>query len=237
MLNMLTNARTVNFTIVQKYWLYINPIEKNPMNLYGFLILKLINNYCLIKEVISFDSLLGQLFMVELLQEEEAEVLSTATKPPGIVILGQNIYTKARLINEIFNRNLFPLEFSESEKNGNYRSVQFKHGHNLSVSLQLPDDYDLVDNLESYKGPWKTIPRKDLEINDNEIGDPALGLAVLEVNLNHVLLRHGARVIVSPSSPNCDIRNVYLDCVQEVSPILIYCYEDEVLPEKVKYLK
>lgn len=58
----------------------------------------------------------GQLFMVELLQEEEEEVLSTATKPPGIVILGQNIYTKARLINEIFNRNLFPLEFSESEK-------------------------------------------------------------------------------------------------------------------------
>lgn len=174
----------------------------------------------------------GQLFMVELLQEEEEEVLSTATKPPGIVILGQNIYTKARLINEIFNRNLFPLEFSESEKNGNYRSVRFKHGHNLSVSLQLPDDYDLVDNLESYKGPWKTIPRKDLEINDNEVGDPALGLAVLEVNLNHVLLRHGARVIVSPSSPNCDIRKVYTDCVQEVSPILIYCYEDEVLPEK-----
>ncbi|XP_062594539.1 dual serine/threonine and tyrosine protein kinase-like isoform X3 [Saccostrea cucullata] len=180
----------------------------------------------------------GQLFTVELLQEEEEEVMSTATKPPGIVILGQNIYTKGRLINEIFNRSLFPLEYSESEKNGNYRMVRFKHGHNLSVSLQLPDDYDLVDNLESYKGPWKTIPRKDLEINDNEIGDTALGLALLEVNLNHVLLRHGARVIVSPSSPNCDIRRVYTDCVEEVSPILIYCYEDETLPEKdVQLLK
>lgn len=179
------------------------------------------------------DVLSGQLFTVELLQEEEEEVLSTATKPPGIVILGQNVYTKARLTNEIFNRNLFPLEFSESDKHGNYRMVRFKHGHNLSVSLQLPDDYDLVDNLESYKGPWKTIPRRDIEINDNEIGDTALGQAVLEVNLNHVLLRHGARVIVSPSAVNCDIRKVYTDCVEEVSPILIYCYEDEVLPEKV----
>ncbi|XP_048743808.1 dual serine/threonine and tyrosine protein kinase-like isoform X2 [Ostrea edulis] len=174
----------------------------------------------------------GQLFTVELLQEEEQEVLSTATKPPGIVILGQNIYTKGRLINEIFNRTLFPVDFTESEKHANYRMVRFKHGHNLSVSLQLPDDYDLVDNLESYKGPWKTIPRKDLEINDNEIGDTALSLALLEVNLNHVLLRHGARVIVSPSAPHCDIRKVYADCVEEVSPIILYCYEDEILPEK-----
>ncbi|KAK3104050.1 hypothetical protein FSP39_024020 [Pinctada imbricata] len=174
----------------------------------------------------------GQLFTVELLQEEEEEVLATATKPPGIIVLGQNIYTKSRLVNEIFNRKIFP-SFDEKDDGGNYRLVRFKHGNNLSISLGLPGDYDLVDNLEAYniKGSWTTIPKNDVLIKDFDTSDVALTSATLEVSLNHVLLRNGTVVVVVPSIKEGDISNIIEVCLHDVSPILLYGYETDSLSD------
>ena len=149
-------------------------------------------------------------------------------------MLGQNIYTKSRLVNEIFNRKIFP-SFDEKDDGGNYRLVRFKHGNNLSISLGLPGDYDLVDNLEAYniKGSWTTIPKNDLLIKDFDTSDVALTSATLEVSLNHVLLRNGTVVVVVPSIKEGDISNIIEVCLHDVSPILLYGYETDTLTDTV----
>lgn len=161
--------------------------------------------------------------------------MSIAQKPLGIIVLGQNAYCKSKIVNSIFNRTIFPT-FDETDNEGNFRLVRFKFGDNLSISLALPDDYDLVNNLEAYKGPWNTIPRKDIEIESNDESDSALDSAVLEVSFNHVLLRQGTRVIVAPSVKGQDTEEIYLKCFDGVSPILIYGYQTETLTQKVSLL-
>ncbi|XP_060084377.1 dual serine/threonine and tyrosine protein kinase-like [Ylistrum balloti] len=181
----------------------------------------------------------GQLFSAELLQEEEQEILATARKPPGIVIFGQNSHCKSCVVNEIFNRNIFP-RFDNGDINGNNRMVQFKYGSNLSVGLSLPDGYDLAENLEAYKRPWSTIPIQDIEISENSNLDGANGTAVLEVSLNHSMLRQGAKVIVSPSMNDFgnDLEQKYSKCCEKISPILLYAFQTLELTESdLNFLK
>ncbi|XP_021344810.1 dual serine/threonine and tyrosine protein kinase-like [Mizuhopecten yessoensis] len=181
----------------------------------------------------------GQLFSAELLQEEEQEILATARKPPGIVIFGQNAYCKSCVVNEIFSRNIFP-RFENGDINGNNRMVQFKYGSNLSVGLSLPDGYDLAENLEAYKRPWSTIPIEDIEISENPSLDGANGTAVLEVSINHSMLRHGAKVIVSPSmnDSGSDLEQKYSKCCEKVSPILLFAFQTQELTENdLSFLK
>ncbi|XP_033745013.1 dual serine/threonine and tyrosine protein kinase-like [Pecten maximus] len=181
----------------------------------------------------------GQLFSAELLQEEEQEILATARKPPGIVIFGQNAHCKSCVVNEIFNRNIYP-KFDNRDINGNNRMVQFKYGSNLSIGLSLPDGYDLAENLEAYKRPWSTIPIEDIEISENPSLDGANGTAVLEVSLNHLMLRQGAKVIVSPSISDLenDLQQKYSKCCEKVSPILLYAFQTQELTENdLSFLK
>ncbi|KAL3852843.1 hypothetical protein ACJMK2_016456 [Sinanodonta woodiana] len=181
----------------------------------------------------------GQLFSFELMREEEEEILSTAEKPPGIIILGENVYCKAFIVNEIFNRTIFP-SFDDSDKSQQFRMVRFKHGENLCISLALPDDYALVDNLEAYNGPWNTIPRKDLQMADSSQRDAADVAAILEVSFNHQILRQGCAVLVSGSNHEKELEQV-LSSMETVSPILLYAFQSETLAEqeqqKLKKLK
>ena len=171
---------------------------------------------------------------MELLREEESEVLCTSQKQPGIVILGQNAYCKSKVVNEVFNRTIFPT-FDSSDDKSKYRMVRFKHGENLSVSLALPGDYALVENLEAYNGPWNTVPRKDLEVDVDETCDSAHGAAVLEVSVNHQLLRFGCAVIVSECN-SADSVNI-ARCVENISPVLVYAFQTDSLSTKVCYHK
>ena len=171
-----------------------------------------------------------QMFTVELLQEEESEVLCTSQKQPGIVILGQNAYCKSKVVNEVFNRFILPTLNSSDDKT-KYRMVRFKHGENLSISLALPGDYALVENLEAYNGPWNTVPQRDLEVACDENSDSANGAAVLEVSVNHQLLRFGCTVIVSECN-NIGPTNI-TRCIENISPILVYAFQTDSLSTKV----
>ena len=169
-------------------------------------------------------------FTVELLQEEEAEILCTSQKQPGIVVLGQNAYCKSRIVNEIFNRTIFPT-FDNTDDKTKYRMVRFKYGENLSVSLALPGDYALMDNLEAHNGPWNTIPRKDLEFDSEDNCDNAHGAAVLEVTVNHQLLRFGCTVVVSECN-SVDTGQV-ARCMENISPVLMYAFQTDSLTTQV----
>lgn len=180
---------------------------------------------------------LGSIFTAEILREEENEILDIAQRPPGIVIFGQNSYSKFRIVNEIFNNDVLPLVVNGDQGGSNqqYRMVRCRHGESLSYSLALPDDYEVVDNLEAYREPTKTVPLKDLQVANDSLSDNASDSAVLEISYNHVILRQGAKVIVSPS--NSKISDVYHTCIEGVSPILVYTFTDDLSEEEISELK
>ncbi|XP_053377594.1 dual serine/threonine and tyrosine protein kinase-like isoform X2 [Mercenaria mercenaria] len=171
----------------------------------------------------------GPLVSLEVLHEEEEEILSTADKLPGIVVLGQNEYCKSRIVNELFQRTIFPT-FDPNDNDRRYRTVRFRYGDNLCINLELPGEYSLAENLEAYNGPWNTIPRKDLEISENEEPDSAVGTAVLEVSFNHQLLRYGCTLVVAAS--NVLFEEEVKRCIENISPILIYAFHTESLTTK-----
>lgn len=174
----------------------------------------------------------AQIITAELLREEEAEVVGTIEKPPCIVLFGQSACAKGRAINELFNRNILPA-FCEADNAASFRMVRFKYGSSPSVSLSLPDDYSLVHVMEAYKGPWQCIPRGDLELSEDEKCDHAKGSAVLDVTLNHPLLRTGAQVVMSPCNHGGDTEEVIKACLQGVSTILMYAFNSEQITNKV----
>jgi len=175
--------------------------------------------------------------MAEILREEEQEVLSTARKPPGIIVFGQNAHCKTKIVNELFSRNIFP-SFDEKDNNGNYRMIQFTFGSHLSIALSLPDGYDLAENLEAYNTQWSTIPMNDMEIKTGENSNRAEDGAVLEVSLNHSILRQGVRVVVTPTCCDSgqDLAETYSKCCEKISPIIVYAFETDSLSSNVGLL-
>ncbi|XP_053377441.1 dual serine/threonine and tyrosine protein kinase-like isoform X2 [Mercenaria mercenaria] len=171
----------------------------------------------------------GPLVSLEVLHEAVEEILSSADKLPGIVVLGQNEYCKSQMVNELFQRTIFPT-FYPNDIERRYRTVRFKYGENLCINLELPDEYSLAENLEAYKSPWNTIPRKDLEISENEEPDSAVGTAVLEVSFNHQLLRCGCTLVVAAS--NVLFEEELKRCMENISPILIYAFHTESFTTK-----
>ncbi|GFO28845.1 dual serine/threonine and tyrosine protein kinase-like, partial [Plakobranchus ocellatus] len=172
----------------------------------------------------------NQIVSAELLKEEELAITSVIEYPPTFVIFGQTPYAKSRIVNELFNKDVFPSLEEDSEIK--LRMVRFYHGDKNTVSLTLPDDFDLVDNLEVYNGPWVTLPQSDLEIPDKGSADEASGLAVMEVTQNHPLLRYGVQVVVSPSHRPEQYEEVVNKCIEYATPVLIYGFTTDRLLEQ-----
>ena len=152
-------------------------------------------------------------------------------KVPCLVVLGQTNYAKAFIVNEIFNRTLLP-PIDYGDETVRWRTVSFRFGERTSVSLALPGSFELVDDLECFNKNWITIPQKDLELPIKE-EDSAKDTAVLEVKLNHPLLKYGGQVAVSPCNWGT-VRQVYMQCTEDVSPVTIYAISKNVFSEKVK---
>lgn len=173
----------------------------------------------------------AQIVHAELLKEEESEITSVIEHPVTIIIFGQTPYAKSRIVNELFNKNVFPS--LEEHSNVKIRMVRIYHGNTNTVSLTLPDDYDLVDNLEAYNSPWITIPQTDLEVPEKDKADAASGLAVMEVTQNHPLLRFGTHIVVSPSSHEDQFEEAVRRCTGNATPVIIYGFASDMLTEVV----
>lgn len=157
---------------------------------------------------------------------EDGEKVQRITEyPPAIVVLGQTNYAKARIVNALLSSDVLPLPLEETS--APWRTVHFKFGHNPSVGLILPDNYELAFPLASNsQTPGDAIPVQDLEVNLN---DSAHGCAVLEVKLNNSLLRDRSQIIVAPSSHGISMAQVYSRCTDDVLPIVIYAIGQETL--------
>lgn len=62
---------------------------------------------------------------------------------------------------------------------------------------------------------------------DDELEDNAWGTAVLDVKLPDLMLKDGGHVLVSPSSDNLSMYQLYVKFIDEVVPIFIYAITDD----------
>lgn len=123
---------------------------------------------------------------------------------PYILVLGQDCAARYQLLNCLLGERLLPLGPEAGEPcegvQGNVckrRKLCFTHGRQTRLSLALPGQYELVHQLAANCGRWDTVPRVDLEIQD-ECEDPAHRLAELEITLHHPLLQVGFDWLARP---------------------------------------
>ncbi|KAK4316515.1 hypothetical protein Pmani_012292 [Petrolisthes manimaculis] len=111
------------------------------------------------------------------------------------------------------------------------------HAHTRTVSLTLgkcttagESGYELAHSLHANQRPWGTVPRADLELDSQALQDEVTSSAILEVGLNHPLLREGIEVVVTPSLQPLHYLTTFLP---DVLPILIYAITTDNLSHQV----
>lgn len=182
------------------------------------------------------------------LRPEDKETLRTVIEyPAGIVVMGTKAWAKAAVVNELLGYSLLPVcqifisklgilpfnffKVEQSKAHTQWRTIRFAYGNQTSVSLSVANCYELVEHLAVYDRVWQTIPIADLEIEaDNREKDPGYFSAILEIKLQHPLLKDDVHIIVSPNFTSFE--EIYTCCFEGVMPIIVYAiaYEDEVLP-------
>lgn len=171
----------------------------------------------------------NHLYKIKLPPEEMKVIENVVEQPLGLIILGQSCLAKASVVNELFGQPLLPTLYPRQctkEECVTWRMVRFSYGIHTQISLALPNSYELVEHL--IEQPWHTIPAADLEVGKN----PDLSTAVLEIRMHHALLHDNVQVVVSPSNHTSQFSQVFSQCVEGLTTILIYCFKDYTLTEK-----
>ncbi|XP_045121130.1 dual serine/threonine and tyrosine protein kinase-like [Portunus trituberculatus] len=166
--------------------------------------------------------------------------------PTCLVVWGQDACGKALVVTRLLGEQVLPIVPHAPTQP--WRPIRLKHAQTRSVSLTLPDDappetegagYELALSLQAHQRPWGTVPRADVEVDLQTQQDPVVGSAVLEVGLNHPLLREGLQVVVAPSdSPDGSPLAFLGSLLPEVLPIVVYAISrDELSDQEVTELR
>uniref|UniRef100_A0A3P8YD76 Dual serine/threonine and tyrosine protein kinase n=1 Tax=Esox lucius TaxID=8010 RepID=A0A3P8YD76_ESOLU len=176
----------------------------------------------------------GQLSCISFPRHEEEFLQSSVGSAPYVLVLGQDCAARYQLLNCLLGERLLPLGPEAGEACEGVqgtackrRKLCFTHGRQTRLSLALPGQYELVHQLAAHCGRWDTVPREDLEIQE-ECEDPAHRLAELEITLHHPLLQE-AKIIVVPCSSVQPIEKALEDCTENVVPIMLYAINQETL--------
>uniref|UniRef100_A0AAR2JR90 Dual serine/threonine and tyrosine protein kinase n=1 Tax=Pygocentrus nattereri TaxID=42514 RepID=A0AAR2JR90_PYGNA len=181
-------------------------------------------------------------FCISFPRHEEEYLHSIVGSVPYILLLGQDCPARYQLLNCLLGERLLPLGSDLGGACGSgggackRRKLCFTHGRQTRLSLALPGQYELVHQLAAHRGRWDTVPRQDLEIQE-ECEDPAHRLAELEITLHHPLLQE-AKIMVVPCAGVQPIEDVLEDCTRNTLPIILYAVsQDSVTPEQVAALE
>ena len=133
------------------------------------------------------------------------------------------------------------------------RMIHFRYGANNHAEIAGPGSYTVLDIImpsgseSDYDsdGSRGGIPSKDLRLNkkkrtveveqveDNDEMKEPVEDSIIRVTLNNQLMRDGASVVVSPSSPVFDCQE-FLDYMTSTClPFIIYAIEHDHLTEQV----
>jgi hypothetical protein len=135
------------------------------------------------------------------------------------------------------------------------RMIKFKYGNENCATIGLPGSYVQVEFFPSsseseYDSDGSTrstgLPRKDLifvppPVSEDEEGEMLKVVvedSIIEVTLNHTLLKEGASVVVSPTTPLFECQEIVDTLTNTCLPFIIYAVEhDEFTPEDLDDLK
>lgn len=151
---------------------------------------------------------------------------------PYLLVLGQDCAARYQLLNCLLGERRLPLGPDAGEPcegvQGNVckrRKLCFTHGRQTRLSLALPGQYELVHQLAANCGRWDTVPRVDLEIQD-ECEDPAHRLAELEITLHHPLLQVGSQWLALHLEPSACLQH---SCALEVECFFCFFFQSDHL--------
>uniref|UniRef100_A0AAY5EDI5 Dual serine/threonine and tyrosine protein kinase n=1 Tax=Electrophorus electricus TaxID=8005 RepID=A0AAY5EDI5_ELEEL len=183
----------------------------------------------------------GQLNCVSFPRDEEEYLNSIVGSVPYILVLGQDCPARYQLLNCLLGEKLLPLGAELGGACGpeggtcKRRKLCFTHGRQTRLSLALPGQYELVHQLVAHCGRWDTVPRQDLEIQE-ECEDNAHRLAELEITLHHMLLQE-AKIMVVPCAGVQTLTQALDDCLRDTIPITLYALsQDSVTQEQAASL-
>lgn len=178
-----------------------------------------------------------QLGCISFPRQDEEFLNSIISSVPCILVLGQDCATRYQLLNCLLGEKLLPLGPDLGGTCGSgggackRRKLCFVHGRQASVSLALPGQYELVHQLAANCGRWDTVPRQDLEIQE-ECEDQAHRLAELEITLHHTLLQE-CKIIVVPCAGVQSLEDALADCRRNTIPIILYALgQDSIGPNE-----
>ncbi|KAF5400139.1 hypothetical protein PHET_06703 [Paragonimus heterotremus] len=145
----------------------------------------------------------------------------------AIIILGQNNYAKAAMVNEIFQKELLPISDTSTEEQPLWRLINIHYGQQNSASLCSKETLtSLDDHMTSCIEKFINEDPPDEEDKNRETSRQT---TYLDITLNDtLLLPEGVRVIVSPSCRhnNADeLCTVFQTATTGVLPIFIYAVE------------
>ncbi|KAM9321423.1 dual serine/threonine and tyrosine protein kinase [Gastrophryne carolinensis] len=182
---------------------------------------------------------LGQLHSIAFPRQEEDYLKLIVRCRPCIFVLGQNCNGRSKVLNALLGDSLLPVGVCCDPATCKRRRIRFRHGKQTLVSLALPEQYELVQQLVAHKGKWETIPKEDLDVQVDE-EDPAHRLAELEVTLPHQLLQD-VDVVVSPCWGFHSESTTLEDYVDHVQSVIIYALSSDILTaqdeEELTYIK
>ncbi|XP_063071997.1 dual serine/threonine and tyrosine protein kinase [Engraulis encrasicolus] len=174
-----------------------------------------------------------QLNCISFPRQEEEHLHSIVGSTPYILLLGQDCTARYQLLNCLLGERMLPLGAEAGSPCGpqglscKRRKLCFSHGRQTRLSLALPGQYELVHQLAAHCGRWDTVPRQDLEIQE-ECEDPAHRLAELEITLHHSLLQE-AKIMVAPCPGVQPIQEALEDLTRNVIPIILYALSQDAL--------
>ena len=149
-------------------------------------------------------------------QDEKAEVERLFLQEPALIVVGQTNCGKSSIINEFLGTKALPT----SDRPCTARIVRVTYSEEPFIKLQARDGRVLEEIDLKRKS---RIPRKMIELQQEDRKNPGMVSASLVAGLNIDFLKAGVDIIDSPGkNENEVLDNLVNEQLQNVLPVIIY---------------
>ena len=147
-------------------------------------------------------------------QDEKAEIERLFVQEPALIVVGQTNCGKSSIINEFLGTKALPT----SDRPCTARIVRVTYSEEPFMKLQARDGRV----LEDVKGKSR-IPRKMIELQQEDRGNTDMVSASLVAGLNIDFLKAGVDIIDSPGkNENKELDNLVNEQLKNMLPVIIY---------------
>ncbi|KAK7078735.1 hypothetical protein SK128_020487 [Halocaridina rubra] len=190
---------------------------------------------------------LDQIAEIRFSELELSELRHVLGVPPCVIVAGQDAYSKVVVVTRLLAEQVLPI-VPHIHPGKPWRPIRLKYSHTRVVNLSTLDQdsheegFELIHSLHAHTRPWGTVPRADVELDQLALQDPILSSATLEVGLNHLLLKEGVQVVITPTLPYALGRVTTVEFLRallpEVLPIIIYAISrDDLTYDEIAELR